>query len=269
MKLGLKLRSKDIALVSVFAALLVIISRLPGIPIVGGEGKIEFTIILTPIIGIVLGPWLGGLAAFIGNSIGWLIPKTTFMGFLYLPTGPVAAIVSGALARNGKIANWKLSAALIGILNGLWYLTPPGQEVQESLLLIYPFLHWTAFILVILFRERVNAFFHSEIRQKITFGAVLCCFSGIMANHMTGNLIFIASVGWFTSLKAIKNAVNALGFWWLKSGLLSPEDVGPLGTLFAFYLPITVVERLLLTIIATYIGIGIIFALRRSSLISI
>ena len=269
MKLGLKLTPKDVALVSVFAALLVIISRLPGIPIVGGEGKIEFTIIISPIIGIVLGPWLGGLAVFIGNSIGWLIPKTTFMGFLYLPTGPVAAIVSGALARNGKVANWKLSAALIGILNGLWYLTPQGQEIQEPLLLIYPFLHWAAFVLVILFREKVSVFFHSGIKQKITFGTALCCFSGIMANHMTGNLIFTSSVGWFTSLKAIKDAVKAFGFWWLKSGLANPEDIGPLGALFAFYLPITVVERLLLTVIATYIGIGIIFALRRSGLINI
>jgi uncharacterized membrane protein len=267
MKLGLKLGSKDVALVSVFAALLVIVSRLPGVPIAGGEGTIEFTVILTPIIGIVLGPWLGGLAAFIGNFIGWIIPKTTFMGFLYLPTGAVAAIVSGALARNSRIANWKLSAILIAVLNGLWYLTPPGQEIQEPLLLIYPFLHWAAFILVILFRERISVLFHSGIREKVTLGTVLCCFSGIMANHMAGNLIFITSVGWFASLKAIKNAVKTFGFWWLKSGLANPDDIGPLGALFAFYLPFTIVERLLFTAFATYVGIGIVFALRRSGVI--
>ncbi len=256
----MKLKSREIALVTVFAALLVIISRLPGIPIVGGTGRIEFTVILNPIIGVLLGPWLGGLAAFLGNFLAWLIPTTSFYGFLNLPLGPLTAIVSGALARNSRYSNWKLSAVLIGVLNLLWYLTPPGREV-----LIYPFLHWAAFILIILFREKVNEFLNSEIKRKLTFGTALCCFSGIMANHMGGNLIFIASVGWFVSLKAIKDAVKALGFYWLKSGLPKIED--PLAAIFAFYLPISVVERLLMTAIATFLGTGIVFALKRSGLI--
>lgn len=258
----MKLSSKNTAIIAIFAALYAIISRLPGIPIFGGGGKIELTVILDPIVGILLGPWIGGVASLLGNFIAWIIPSTSFYGLLNLPCGPIAAIVSGSLARNSKDANWKFAVIIYAVLMGFWYLTPPGQEV-----LYYPFLHWTAFALILLFRDKVSVFLNAEANLKKTLGAAVCCFSGIMANHMIGNLIFIGSVGWFTSLKTIKEAVKNLGFLWLKSGLPHPED--PLGTLFAVYLPITVVERLLMTIFAVYLTYGLIFALRKTGLISL
>lgn len=260
-----KIETKKLALVSVFAALLVIISRLPGIPIMGGAGKIEFTVILAPIVGVVLGPWLGGLTVLLGDFIAWLIPSTTFFGLLFLPCGAIAAIVSGTLARKDKAYYWKVAVSVLGVLNVLWYLTPPGREV-----FFYPFLHWAAFILVLFFRKRIADFIQSDIKQKLTLGITLCCFAGIMANHMAGNLIFIASVGWFIPLKTIKDAVKALGFFWMKSGLPSPEDFpSGLGALFTLMLPISVVERISMTIIATFLGSGIVFALQRSGLIKI
>lgn len=301
----MKLSSRDIAQVSFFAALLVIISRLPGIPIMGGTGHIEFTVIFAPVIGIVLGPWLGGLSALIGSFIAWLIPKTTFYGLLNLPLDPLAAIVSGSLTRNGKIANWKLAAVLIAVLNGLWYLTLPGQEV-----LIYPFMHWGAFILIIIFRSKIAEFVKSANKRKLTVGTSLCCYSGLMANHMAGNLIYIVTVGWFVSLQAIKDAIKSLGLFWgnflssvglikspdkwitfglqlpnvqaiteaIKSlglywgnfGLIKPLDkCDPISQVFALILPISVIERLIMTIGAAFLAIGVIFYLRRTGLIKI
>jgi len=227
----------------------------------GGTGRLEFTVILNPIIGILLGPWLGGLAAFLGNFIARIIPTTSFYGLLNIPLGPITAITSGALARKSGVGNWKLSAAILGALNALWYLTPPGLEVPY-----YPFLHLAALIIIILLRDKIADFVKSGVKQKLTIGTAICCFGGIMANHMAGNLIFIASVGWFVSLKAIKDAVVALGFLWLKSGLPKLEMSG-LGMLFALVLPISVVERLLMTALATFIGTGMIFAIKKSGLL--
>jgi len=133
--------------------------------------------------------------------------------------------------------------------------------------LYYPFLHWTAFALIIIFREKVHSFLNAEANIRKILGATVCCFGGIMANHMMGNLIYIGSVGWFISLKDIKDALKNLGFFWLKSGLPQPED--PLGAIFATYLPITVVERLLMTIITVYLAYGLIFALRKSGIIKL
>jgi len=266
----MKVTSRDIALVSVFAALLVGVSRLPGIPIVGTSGRIELTVILAPVIGIILGPWLGGLAVFLGDLISWIIPSTTFFGLLMLPCGLVAAVTSGALTRRKGTGNWKLSAAILGVLNALWYLTPVGREV-----FFYPFMHLAALAIVILLRKRIADLLQGDAKWKLTAGTALSSYAGIMANHMIGNLIFIASVGWFIQLKAIKDAVKALGFFWLESGLPSlPKltkqyNISGLGELFILMLPISVVERALFTAIATFLGSGLILALHRSGLVRI
>ena len=257
----MKLSSRQIAVTAIFAALYAIISRLPGIPMIGVSSKIELVVILDSIVGILLGPWIGGLTSLLGNFVAWIIPTTSFYGLLNLPCGPIAAIVSGNLARNSKNGNWKFAVIIYAVLMGLWYLTPPGQE-----LLYYPFLHWTAFILILIFREKIYNFLNADVTPKKVLGTIICCFGGIMANHMTGNLIYIGAVGWFISLKDIKDALKNLGFFWLKSGLPSPPE-DPLGAIFATALPITVVERLLITIFTVYLAYGLMLALRKSGLI--
>ena len=259
--LEMKLSSRQVALVAVFAALYAIVSRLPGIPIIGGAGKIEPVVILDPIVGILLGPWIGGLTSLLGNSVAWIIPSVSFYGLLNLPTGPVAAIVSGSLARNTKNSNWKVAAIIYAILMALWYATPTGREA-----FYYPFLHWGAFILVLVFRERTHSFLNADTNLRKIFGATICSFAGIMANHMTGNLIFIGSVGSFVSLKAIKDTMKALGFFWLKSGLPKPPDE-PLAALFTVFIPVTVVERVLFTILTVYLAYGLMIALRKSGIL--
>jgi len=211
-------------------------------------------------VGILLGPWIGGLTSLLGNFVAWIIPSVSFYGMLNLPTGPIAAIVSGSLARNTKNSNWKFAAIIYAVLMGLWYLTPPGREA-----FYYPFLHWTAFALILIFRERTHNLLNAGTNLKKVLGVTICGFGGIMANHMTGNLIFIGSVGWFVSLKAIKDTLKSLGFLWLKSGLPHPED--PLAAIFVAVLPITVAERLLFTVFTVYLAYGLIIALRKSGII--
>ncbi|UCG45787.1 MAG: ECF transporter S component [Candidatus Bathyarchaeota archaeon] len=256
----MKLSSRQVAMIAIFAALYAVISRLPGIPTIGGGGRIEPVVILDPIVGILLGPWVGGLTSLLGNSVAWIIPSVSFYGLLNLPTGPVAAIVSGCLARNTKYSNWKVAAIVYALLMGVWYLTPPGLELYY-----YPFLHWIAFALILVFRERTHLFLNAEAKVKKVLGATICSFGAIMANHMMGNLIFIGSVGWFVSLKAIKDTIKSLGFFWLKSGLPHPED--PLAAIFAAVLPITIAERLLFTVFTVYLAYGLVIALRKSGLI--
>lgn len=258
----MKLSSRQVAMIAIFAALYAIISRLPGIPTIGGGGKIEPVVILDPIIGILLGPWIGGLTSLLGNSVAWIIPSVSFYGMLNLPTGPIAAIVSGSLARNTKYSNWKLAAIIYALLMGVWYLTPPGLG-----LLYYPFLHWIAFALILVFREKTHLFLNADAKIRKVMGIIVCSFGAIMANHMMGNLIFIGSVGWFVSLKAIKDTMKGLGFFWLKSGLPHPED--PLAAIFAAVLPLTVAERLLFTVFTVYLAYGLVIALRKSGIIDL
>ena len=88
-----------------------------------------------------------------------------------------------------------------------------------------------------------------------------------MANSMMGNLIYIGAVGWFVSLEDVMNALKNLGFFWVKMDLEQPKD--PLGVVFTAALPLTVAERLLLTVFTIYLAYGLIFALRKSGIVKL
>lgn len=260
--LKMKINTKQITLISVFSALQLIISRLPGVPIIGvPEGRIEPQVFLMPTLGMVLGPWLGGAAAFLGNFIAWLIPDTTLYGMLMLPTIPIGTMVCGFLSRKSVRSNWKLAAAILIILNCLWYLSPPGLVVPY-----YPILHLAALALVLILRDKILDLVRGENKRKVMIGVTIVSFSGMMANHMMGNLIFIGSVNWFVQLKGIRDALVSLGFSWLKSGLRKIDPTG-LGTIFMLSIPVYIVERLIYTAIASIICSGIIHTLRKSGII--
>ena len=152
---------------------------------------------------------------------------------------------------------------ILAVLNGLWYISPPGLLVPY-----YPILHLSALALALILRDKISKFINGDSKGKFVLGVTVASFNGVMANHMTGNLIFIASVNWFIQLKGIKSALVNLGFQWLKSGLPKVDPTG-LGTIFALFFPVTVIERLVITAIASLICVNILYVLRKSNIISI
>ena len=231
----------------------------------GGSGHIEFTAIFYPFIGIVMGPWLGMLAVLIGNFLLWLIPTTTLLGLLMIPAGSIAALASGLLSRKVGRSNWKLAAIVVAALNLLWYLTPVGVEAP-----FYPVLHWLALALVLAFRGRITEFMESASTTEMTLGIALSSYIATMAEHMTGNLIFISAVGLVVPLKQVRDAIKALGLVWLKLGNIPGMPLtgeGGLGTLFMLVLPVSAVERLAITALATFIGVASIRILGRARLL--
>ncbi|MEM1544567.1 MAG: hypothetical protein QXX24_02820, partial [Candidatus Bathyarchaeia archaeon] len=159
--------------------------------------------------------------------------------------------------------NWKLAAIILIVLNCLWYLSPPGLLVPY-----YPILHLIALALIFIFRGKILDLINREDKRGVMIGATIVSFSGMMANHMMGNLIFIGSVNWFIQLKGVKDALVNLGFYWLKSGLPKIDPTG-LGTIFTLTFPVYIVERLIFTAVASLICSSIIYALRKSSIIEI
>ena len=148
----LTLTTKQVALTSVFAALIVMITRLPGIPIIGAPGaKVELSVVIYPLIGILLGGEVGAIAVLIGNFASWLIPPSTLLGLLMIPPGVLAALVAGSLRSSEKTFNWKLASAILAVLNVLWYVTPIGLEAP-----FYPILHWSALLLIVVFLSLIH-----------------------------------------------------------------------------------------------------------------
>jgi uncharacterized membrane protein len=264
----IRISARDTALIAAFAALIAVITRLPGIPISLGiqSGDIEFSVPLYPLAGILLGPWIGALAVIIGNFVAWIIPTSTVLGLLLIPAGALAALGAGFLTRRTRWANWKSAAILLAVLIALWYATPIGFEAP-----FYPFfLHIPALILILIFRHKVFDFVNSASKKFVTLGVGIASFVGVMADHMWGNVMFITAVNYVVDMKALRDALRNVGMSiglgysasnpiadWVYQLVANPT----LGDFFMLSIPIATVERITFTLIATVIGVGVIMAI--------
>jgi len=214
------LTTRDIAFISVFAALYVVLGFIPLFYIFGAYGQfITAALILAPITGIILGPVGGTLAITIGGIAGMAITGNMPMGvFTFLP-GTFDALCVG-LAFRGK---WYASATIFAVFI-LAFAALPSIGAAKY----FVWFHAVALLILLspastLAKEYVK----NNDPQKIVMGVGILAFIGVLIDHIVGSLFF-------QILTPIPPSV-----W---------EAV-------AFIYPI---ERVLVTIVATVIGAGII-----------
>jgi uncharacterized membrane protein len=250
------LSAKQVSLVSVFAALsVVVILFLPGIPMIGLPGaRITLDASIAPIYGLVIGPNLGALAALIGGLIvagyrGWPI-----FSILTSFCPAVSAFVAGMLSiKNVRVAGhnlsgWTFAALTVAALIVAWYLTWVGQQAP-----FYPLIHWTGLIVILTFRGRISTLFERGDKKGLSLAILLSSYCGLISDHMLGNVIFILGLGSFIPLEVV-------------SSILTSMSLPSIPALFIFMLPVSAVERLVMTLIATAFGTGVITLLRTSRL---
>jgi len=300
--MNLKLSSRDVALMAVFAALSAIVVKVvPGIPIIGlSSASIKFDAALAPIYGMILGPYLGFLAGLVG---GLVVAESPFSVLTSFATA-ISAFVAGFLVQSvhaseeKRIRGWMIASAVVGLLIIGWYATLVGQ-----LFPFYPVLHLAGLFIILVGRGKIAKAFEKEgesgswqpkpyvllfgilvfvlgyifsklyliqveiisyfslplyivggvaivygllgsrVREKFVLAIALASYCGIIADHMVGNLMFIqfAEPFWGMSTEVV------LGFFTLAA-------------------PVSVVERLLFTTIATVVGVGLISSIRRAGL---
>jgi hypothetical protein len=89
-----RLTAKKVALVVCFTALYAVFAAIPIFQLVGSAGRISAAAIMAPIIGVLLGPYLGVLSAFLGGTIGLLYGSFLPMSFV---SGIVTTLCAGLL----------------------------------------------------------------------------------------------------------------------------------------------------------------------------
>lgn len=143
--------TKDVAFVAIFASLSVVVIRLvPGIPIIGvSDASIKFDAALAPIYGLVVGPYLGFLAALIAGLITAGSPFSVLTSFAPAVSALVAGLLTQKYYRNweSKMKGWMLAAIVLGILVLGWYTSWVGQRA-----LLYPLLHLGGLFAIIITR---------------------------------------------------------------------------------------------------------------------
>jgi len=224
--------TKNIALTAVFTSLYVVFGFIKISPIIGLPGQaITAAAIVAPLIGIILGPYLGTLSAFLGGVVGFF-----FFSFspLSLPSGVAVAACSG-LIRNGK----RIPAILVYL--ALFLLLALYPRIGPVWL--FPAYVWFQVIgLLVLLSPLLTIAvqkFHTSNDSNVFYAYFLTALVSTMAGQIAGTLTFefiqIPDVSFF------------LGTW----------------VTTAFVYPI---ERTIIALGATLVGTALHKALRSSNL---
>ncbi len=259
-----KLTAKDIALTAVFAAVYIIATIPPWkLPVIGaaGGGGIEPSAVLGPVIGFILGPFLGFIAAGLGAFIGLILPPgfPSDPGGLLMPLSPaISAFVAGCLTSNSffskKIKGWMIGALTLFILIVVWYAYffgiwaftwGPLSQTRIFYIVVFPILHFTGLIIPLVLREKLPQLFRVLKTGEFSIPIVLTCWSALLSDHMLGSMIWITT----------------------RFPVIAPSLMPTLPELFIGAIPIVLLERLTLTVVATLIAVMLIPVLASGKLL--
>ena len=229
----MKLSTVDISLIAVFAALQALLTIFPFTITIGVSGQITLGVVGASLIGILLGPVIGGLAVLIGSFVGvFLNPAGAIFGVFTIIPPFFGAVGAGCVkVKRGYVAGSVILASLL-----VFFAHPFGREV-----LIYPWLHIVAMIAAFSPLAYVaGSTFSSSESTKPILGIVMAAFVGVLTDHITG---------------------SALAIWYF-SPSLTPE----IWYSIMFVYP---VERIVALILASIIATPVYYSLRKAGLIDL
>ena len=127
------LTTRNVALVAIFAALYYVLSLLtfnvsaPGV----AQVQISLLALVASVFGLVLGPYLGTAAAFLGTLVAWILPPSGMVpyNFPFILSPPINAFVVGSIYYK----KWKFAFVAFAILIIAFFFTPPAQPIAENL----------------------------------------------------------------------------------------------------------------------------------------
>jgi uncharacterized membrane protein len=128
----IKVSSKQIALIAVFAALFYILSliapiRIPA-PAIGGVLEISFAALIASIFGLVLGPYLGAASALLGSSVTWALTGMSPYGLPFILAPMFNALITGLIFYK----KWKWGLIAFAIMAILFLFTPPVTPLTDN-----------------------------------------------------------------------------------------------------------------------------------------
>jgi len=189
----MRLSAQNIALVAVFAALYYVLSLItPYVPAVAiPEIKISLEALIASIFGLVLGPYLGALSAFVGAFVAWTLPPGSMspFGMPFLLSPPINALVTGLIYYK----KWKAGFLILGVLIFAFIFTPPVQPLNENLHVGIAVL-WDKIIALLLILPCIKFAKQLSTAQTLPILYFFLAFIGNQADNMWGSLAFASPV---------------------------------------------------------------------------
>ena len=162
-------------------------------------GYLSFSDFLAPIIGILLGPYLGGLTVLIGNfgaiGFGRATNFPTLFGLGDFIPDFVAVVSVGFLMQRKWLPVVALNAGLLALffvdpLTSI-FVTIPGTSISIP----FAWMHIVAFVVLLSPLALMATKWVTAGGKKIAAGLVVLTFIGTMMQHLAGNILFEVSFG--------------------------------------------------------------------------
>ena len=184
----MKLSTRTIALVAVFAALYYALSLVsPFIPAVAvPEITIKLEAAVASVFGLLLGPYVGFLTALLGVLLAWILPPSGGLsyGLPFLLSPPLNALVVGFIFYK----KWKFAfVTLAALILAFWFL-PPSQPVSEYWYVGFA-TTWDSIIALALIFPVVKLATFGSIQNRALFYFLLA-FIGNQTDNLWGADIF-------------------------------------------------------------------------------
>jgi hypothetical protein len=226
-----KLTTNEVALTATFTALYAVFGFLKISPIIGLTGQaITAAAIIAPIIGILLGPYVGTLSTILGGLVGFFLGALSYPSFA---AGIAAAFCAGMVKKGKRIIStlaylFLLLAFVFFPTVGPAWLFPQEMwfQIIGLIILVSP-LHYIA-----------TEFLDSDSNPKRFLGSYLTCLPSTLAGQIAGSLVF----------EMLATDPTALLGYWQALTILYP------------------VERTIIALAATLIYVPLLKVLKKSNL---
>lgn len=232
-----KLVAKNIALIAVFAPWYTIFTFWPLFPVIGASGSfITMAVIMAPLIGIILGPYLSVLSVTVGGIIALSV------GQIGGPFGPLSFLPHAAttfcsgLLYKGKQMTCVVTYAILLVVFAFYPVVGPAW--------LYPYFIWMQIVGLVILVSPLQSKAVEQIQRYtksmgLTFGVGIVSLTATLFGHIVGDIMFEA-IYW-------PNLIPSVDAW--KSAWQLLAWVYPL-------------ERVIITIAAALIGTVMIKALK-------
>ncbi len=235
-----KNRSRIVAYLAVFMALVTVFDAIPMLPGFYGGIWDSWVFLLAPIIGALLGPLIGMIAVGLGSLLGHMIYFRDPFELLFM-LGAVVGTASAALIFQRR---WKPVLIFYTILLGGYFLYP----VTWMLPLIGIWDILLAYVLLLLFSVLIsNQWWPTDQWKDIWLLLMFATVIGLEADILFRVFILVPGQTYWLFYGL---TLDALYWMWLTAGIITPTKVA-LGTLFT----VTIGYSLLRLLPRTEIGL--------------
>jgi hypothetical protein len=179
-----ELGAKEVALAACFAALYVVLSFVPMFHLLGAFQYITAATIIAPLIGIILGAYLGTLSTFLGGIISLSLNPSVFSPM------SVAAGVAGAVCAGMLYTNRRTLCALTYLVLLLIF----GLYPSVGPLWIFPQVMWFHVVMLLILisplQSAASSSFKSAKATRLFFAFFVTSLTSTLAGQIAGNIVF-------------------------------------------------------------------------------